>query len=48
MSEEDSKLEGGADETPIKKPILYNLNISPPVRSVKIVAQLIGLELELR
>lgn len=29
-------------------PILYNLNISPAVRCVKIVARLIGLELELR
>ena len=30
------------------KPILYNLNISPVVRCVKIVARLINLELELR
>lgn len=30
------------------KPILYNLNISPVVRCVKIVARLIDLELELR
>lgn len=30
------------------KPILYNLNISPAVRCVKIVARLINLELELR
>lgn len=29
------------------KPILYNLNISPAVRCVKIVARLINLELEL-
>lgn len=29
-------------------PILYNLNISPVVRCVKIVARLINLELELR
>lgn len=30
------------------KPILYNLNISPVVRCVKIVARLINLELEIR
>lgn len=29
-------------------PILYNLNISPAVRCVKIVARLIDLKLELR
>lgn len=30
------------------KPILYNLNYSPPARVVKIVAKLIGVELELK
>jgi len=30
------------------KPILYSLDFSPPVRSVKLVAAAIGLELELR
>lgn len=30
------------------KLILYNVDLSPPVRTVKIVAKLIGLELELR
>lgn len=37
-----------AGETNVVKPILYNLNISPAVRCVKIVARLINLELELR
>ncbi|XP_055295227.1 glutathione S-transferase D7-like [Sitodiplosis mosellana] len=31
-----------------KKLILYNLDLSPPVRTVKIVAKLLGLDLELR
>nr|WEU75081.1 GSTe1 [Sitodiplosis mosellana] len=30
------------------KLVLYNLDISPPVRSVKIIAKLLGLELEIR
>lgn len=30
------------------KPVLYNLNVSPPVRVVKIVAKLIGLELDVK
>lgn len=30
------------------KLILYNLDLSPPVRTVKIVARLLGLNLELR
>lgn len=37
-----------AGEPNVVKPILYNLNISPAVRCVKIVARLINLELELR
>lgn len=30
------------------KLILYNVDMSPPVRAVKVVAKLIGVELELR
>lgn len=30
------------------KLVLYNLDYSPPVRAVKVVARLLGLELELR
>lgn len=35
-------------KTMSEKLILYNLNMSPPVRSCKIVAQLLDLELEIR
>lgn len=31
-----------------QKIILYNLDLSPPVRTVKVVAKLINVELELR
>lgn len=30
------------------KLVLYNVDFSPPVRTVKIVAKLIGVELEIR
>lgn len=46
MEEQPDPDDGEMPANPI--PTLYNLNISPAVRCVKIVARLINLELELR